>query len=116
MQANKRTITEWEERFAAQKESLMLYTFCSEFVSLTFEGDEFYTIVGKRTAPMDSRVWTAVIMERASRFIVEQRAGEKNASLFKSVMATICEYSAQTNDFTFLSDGERRYGIWKYAL
>ncbi len=76
LQANKRTITEWERRFADQKESLMLYAFCHEFVSLTFEGDELYAIVGKRTAPMDSKGWAAVIMERASRFIVEQRAGE----------------------------------------
>ncbi len=116
LQANKRTITEWERRFADQKESLMLYAFCHEFVSLTFEGDELYTIVGKRTAPMDSKGWTAVIMERASRFIVEQRAGEKNASLFKSVMATVCEYCGQTNDFTFLSDGERRYGNILFEL
>ncbi len=69
-----------------------------------------YIIVGKRTAPSDSKGWTAVIMDRASRFIVDQRCGKKNATLFKSVMKTVCQYVNHTNDLSFLSDGERRYG------
>ena len=94
----------------------MLYSFCHEFVSLTFEGDELYTMVGKRTEPSDSKGWTAVIMERTSRFIVDQRCGNKNASLFKSVMKTVCKYVDHTKDLTFLSDGERRYGNMLFDL
>ena len=81
--SDKHTITRWEERFADQKSILMLYALCHEFISLTFEGDELYTIVGKRTDPSASKGWTAVIIERSIN---------------------------NTNDLTFLSDGERRYG------
>ena len=93
----------------------MLYGFCHEFVSLTFEGDELYTIVGKRTDQSESKGWTAVIMERASRYIVDQRCGKKNAALFKSVMKTVCRYVAQTDDLSFIS-GERRYGNMLFDL
>lgn len=90
--SNKGTISQWENRFADQKATLMLYAFCHEFVSFTFEGDELYTIVGKRTDPMESKGWAAVIMDRASRFIIGQRCGKKNAALFKSFMKTVCKY------------------------
>lgn len=116
LESNKSTITKWENRFAAQKATLMLYGFCHEFVSLTFEGDELYTVVGKRTDQSESKGWTAVIMERASRFIVDQRCGKKDAALFKSVMKTVCRYADHTDDLSFLSDGERRYGNMLFDL
>ncbi len=89
LQANKRTITEWEDRFADKKETLMLYAFCHNFISLTFEGDELYTTVGRRTDPGDSEGWTAVIMERASRFIVDQRCGRKKANVMSALKCLI---------------------------
>jgi hypothetical protein len=116
LQSNKGTIAEWENLFANQKATLMLYAFCHEFVSLTFEGDEFYTIVGKRTNPLESQGWTAVIMDRASRFIIDQRCGRKSAGIFKSVMKTVCRYVGATKDLSFLSDGERRYGNMLFDL
>lgn len=61
--SHKGTIAGWEKLFANQKATLMVYSFCHEFISLTFEGDEQYTIVGKRIAPSESGGWTAVIME-----------------------------------------------------
>jgi transposase-like protein len=108
--SDKNTITRWEKRFAELKPTLMLYSLCYNFISLTFEGDELYTIVGKRTGPSDSKGWTAVIMERGSRFIVDQKCGEKNENLFNTVMEKVCAYIDNTDDFTFFSDGERRYG------
>ncbi len=116
LESHKGTIAKWEKLFANQKATLMLYGFCHEFVSLTFEGDELYTIVEKCTDPSESRGWTAVIMERASRFIVDQRCGKKNAELFKSVMKTVCQYVDHAEDLTFLSDGERRYGNMLFDL
>lgn len=116
LQSNKRTITEWERRFAEQKATLMLYGFCHQFISLTFEGDELYTVVGKRVEPMDSEGWTGIIMERASRFIVEQKCGKKDAELFKSVMEKATKYIGQTREFSFFSDGERRYGNALFEL
>jgi hypothetical protein len=116
LNSHKGTIAGWESKFAGQKASLMLYAFCHNFVSLTFEGDELYTVVGKRTAPMDSKGWTCIIMERASRFLVEQKAGNKDAALFNTVMKTVCEYIDQTDDLTFLSDGETRYGNMLFEI
>ncbi|WP_157072988.1 IS1 family transposase, partial [Candidatus Magnetominusculus xianensis] len=114
--SHKNTIAEWEERFAGQKETLMLYGLCHEFLRLTFEGDELYTIIGKRTDPSQSSGWTAIIMERGSRFLVDQRCGKKDGKLFKDVMKGVCRFVRQTNDFSFFSDGERRYGQTLFEL
>ena len=46
--SHKNTISKWERLFAGQKKTLMLYAFCHQFISLTFEGDELYTRIGKR--------------------------------------------------------------------
>ena len=43
---HKNTVSRWEKRFAEQKAPLMLYAVCHEFISLTFEGDDLYTVVG----------------------------------------------------------------------
>lgn len=113
---HKNTVTEWEKRFAEQKAPLMLYAVCHEFIRLTFEGDELYTVVGKRGEACDSQGWTVVILERASRFVVEQRCGEKDEEMFRQVMGTVADYIRQSDDLTFLSDGERRYGNWLFEL
>ena len=78
----------------------LLYAVCHEFINLTFEGDELYTIVGKRCEVPDSEGWTAVIMERASRFIVEQRSGKKDEQMFTYVMETVVDYIKQSEDVT----------------
>jgi len=113
---HKNTVSDWEKQFAEQKEPLMLYAICHEFISLTFEGDELYTIVGSRGEASDSVGWTAIIMERASRFIIEQRCGKKDKKLFSAVMDTVAKYINQSNDVTFFSDGERRYGNTLFEL
>ena len=46
-------------------------------------------------------------MERASRFIVEQRCGKKDKQMFTDVMATLITSNRVKMS---LSDGERRYG------
>ncbi|MDM8568007.1 IS1 family transposase, partial [Thiotrichales bacterium HSG1] len=51
---HKNTVSDWESKFAEQKKPLMLYAVCHEFINLTFEGDELYTIVGKRCEASDS--------------------------------------------------------------
>lgn len=116
LDCHKGTILEWENRFAEQKETLMLYAVCHKFISLTFEGDELYTVINKRKDPSDSEGWTAVIMDRASRFIIDQQCGSKNAELFESVMISVSQFVDKTDDLTFLSDGERRYGNTLFDL
>ena len=113
---HKNTVAQWERQFASQKAPLMLYTLCHQFIKLTFEGDELYTIVGNRKEACDSEGWTAVIMERASRFIVEQHSGLKDEAMFRQVMSTMAEYVEQSEEVTFLSDGERRYGNTLFTL
>lgn len=94
----------------------MLYAICHEFIQLTFEGDELYTVVGKRGEASESEGWTAVIMDRASRLIVEQRCGEKDAEMFHQVMNTVAAYIKQSDGLRFFSDGEKRYGNWLFTL
>ena len=113
---HKNTIAEWEGRFAGMKPTLMLYGLCHTFIQLTFEGDELYTVVGQRVPPADSTGWTAIILERASRFLVDQSCGHKDAMLFKKVMQSVTAYVRRTQDLTFLSDGERRYGNTLFEL
>ena len=113
---HKHTIAEWEHRFGGMKPTLMLYGLCQTFIQLTLEGDEIYTVVGQRVHPADSTGWTAVILERASRFLVDQQCGGKDATLFKKVMESVAAYVKRTQDTTFLSDGERRYGNTLFAL
>lgn len=113
---HKNTVAAWEDKFAAQKAPLMLYSLCHEFISLTFEGDELYTSVGKRVDACDSQGWTVVIMERASRFIVEQHGGRKDEKMFRKAMTTVAGYVEQSNELTFFSDGERRYGSLLFAI
>jgi len=113
---HKNTIAEWEHRFGGMKPTLMLYGLCQTFIQLTLEGDEIYTVVGQRVHPADSTGWTAVILERASRFLVDQQCGGKDATLFKKVMESVAAYAKRTQDTTFLSDGERRYGNTLFEL
>lgn len=116
LQSHKNTVSHWENQFASQKETLMLYSFCHEFISLTFEGDEICTIVNSRTDPADSRGRTAVIIDRVSRFIADQKCGNRDASLFRSVVNTVCKLIDRTKELSFLSDGERRYGNILFEL
>ena len=113
---HKNTIAEWETRFGGMKPTLMLYGLCHTFIQLTFEGDEVYTVVGQRVDPADSTGWTAIVLERASRFLVDQRCGRKDATLFKKVMRSVAAQVRRTRDTTFVSDGERRYGNALFEL
>lgn len=113
---HKNTIAEWENRFGGMKPTLMLYGLCHAFIQLTFEGDEVYTVAGRRVHPADSAGWTAIILERASRFLVDQQCGGKEATLFNKVMRSVAAYVERTQDTTLLSDGERRYGNTLFEL
>lgn len=113
---HKKTVAKREQLFGARKETLMLYGFRHESVSLVFEGDGLRTVVGRRADAHAPEGWTAIIMERSSRFIADQRCGTKDAALFESVVSTVCEYISRTGDLSFFSDGERRYGNTLFAF
>lgn len=55
-------------------------------------------------------------MERGSRFLVNQRCGKKDGKLFEAVMKAVCRLVRKTKDFSFFSDGERRYGQTLFAM
>ncbi|MGB5063517.1 MAG: hypothetical protein WBQ37_07120 [Candidatus Competibacter sp.] len=113
---HKNTIAEWERRFAGMKPTLMFYGLCHAFIPLTFEEDEIDTGVGQRVDPVESTGWTAIILERASRFLVEQQCGRKDATLFKKVMRSDASHVQRTQNTTFLSDGERRHSHALFEL
>ena len=77
---------------------------------MVIEGDELYTKVKKNVPPEDSRGWTIVLMERASRFIWFMECGKKDKKLFKKAIETLCKIIEKTDDLTLITDGERRYG------
>jgi len=106
----KNTIIEWETRFADVKPTLMLYTLVHEFLEVTIEGDELYTKVEKNVPADESRGWTIVLMDRASRFILELQCGRKERRLFRKVIRTLCKLIKKAKDLSLLTDGERRYG------
>ena len=55
-------------------------------------------------------------MERASRFTADMRCGKKDARMFEAVMSTVAGCVEQSEDTTFLPDGERRYGNTLFEL
>jgi hypothetical protein len=58
----------------------------------------------------DSKGWTIVLLERASRFIWELRCGRKDRKLFKRAIRTLINVINTTGDLALITDGERRYG------
>ena len=72
------------------------------------EGDELYTRVRKNVAPDESKGWTIVLMDRATRFIWAMGCGRKDRKLFTQAIRLLCRVLKQTGDLTLLTDGERR--------
>lgn len=104
------TLREWERKFAALMQPLLLYALAHKFLSQVVEGDELYTKVGQNHPPEDSLGWTVVLMERASRFIWLQECGRRDRQLFKKAIKRLAKLIEQTKDLTLVTDGERRYG------
>ena len=65
----KNTILAWERTFVDLHRVLLLYALVHEFLESVIEGDEAYTKVQKNVPPDQSRGWTILLMDRASRFI-----------------------------------------------
>lgn len=51
-----------------------------------------------------------MLMDRASRFVLELSCGKKNESLFLVAIQTLAEVIEQTEDLTLFTDGEKQYG------
>jgi len=107
---SKEAIKSWEERFSGVKNTLKLYHVCHKFIKLTFEGDELYTRVHHNRPASESEGWTAILLERASRFILAAECGPKDESLFMSVIEELSDLSKNCKDMSLFTDGERRYG------
>ena len=81
-----------------------------EFLELVIEGDEAYTKVQKNVPPDQSRGWTILLIDRASRFIWELTCGKKDRRLFTKAIKILDKIARQTHDLSIFTDGERRYG------
>lgn len=110
------TLQDWENKFGSLKSVLKLYSLSHEFLFQTIEGDELYTRVHSNKPQEDSEGWTIMLMERASRFIWEYECGEKDKALFSGVIERISELIEQTELFTLVTDGERRYGNFLFEI
>jgi transposase-like protein len=106
----KNTILAWERKFVDLHRVLFLYAVVHEFLESVIEGDEAYTKVQKNVPPDQSRGWTILLMDRASRFIWELDCGKKDRRLFQKAIKTLDKIARQTHDLSIFTDGERRYG------
>jgi len=113
---SKNSIYRWQERLSGVKQTLLLYALTHQFLHQVIEGDELYTRVRKNVAPDESKGWTIVLMDRATRFIWDMRCGRKDRKLFKKAIGLLCQVIQQTGDLTLLTDGERRYGSLVFEL
>ena len=87
-----------------------LYSLTHNFLSQIIEGDELYTRVHENKPQEESDGWTIMFIERGSRFIWEFECGKKDKALFSGVLERLVELIHRTNEFTIVTDGERRYG------
>lgn len=106
----KNSIKRWLSRLGNLKETLLVYALRHQFIQQQIEGDELYTRVGQNKPAAASEGWTVVLMDRASRFIWELQAGERETAWFEQAMATLARVVEQTQDLTLFTDGERGYG------
>ena len=106
----KNTILSWERKFVDLHRVLFLYALVHEFLASVIEGDEAYTKVQKHVPPDQSRGWTILLMDRASRFIWALDCGKKDRKLFQKTVKTLNKIARQTHDLSIFTDGERRYG------
>jgi transposase-like protein len=106
----KNTILAWERKFVDLHRVLFLYAVVHEFLASVIEGDEAYTKVQKHVPPDQSRGWTILLMDRASRFIWALDCGKKDRRLFQKAIKTLDKIARQTHDLSIFTDGERRYG------
>lgn len=104
------TLQSWEHKFGGLKSTLKLYSLSQEFLSQVIEGDELYTRVHKNKPQEESEGWTIMLMDRASRFVWEYECGEKDKALFSGVIERMGDLIEKTEEFTLVTDGERRYG------
>ena len=103
------TLKAWEEKFARLKDTLMLYSLSQSFLGLMVEGDELYTRVNSNRPQQLSEGWTVLLLERASRFVIELNCGEKDNTLFLQAIERFIELVNCTDEISLLTDGERRY-------
>ncbi len=107
---SKKSVIDWERRFASLQPTLLLYTLVYQFIHQDIEGDELYTKVDKNKPPCESQGWTIVLMERGSRFLWQLSCGRKDKQLFKAALECLAEVIEKTDSLNLLTDGERRYG------
>ena len=113
---SKNTLLAWEQRFAGLQGPLLIDTLLHPFLTPRIEGDEVYPKIEKNRPQEESEGWTAVLMDRASRFIWALQCGKKDRDLFLSAIQTIMDIIARTGEVTLLTDGERRYGLLLFEV
>jgi len=112
----KNTLLDWERKFSDLKDVFLVYALMHTFLSMIIEGDEAYTKIGKNLPVEDCEGWMMVLMDRASRFILDLRCGKKDRTLFFRALQILRLFIEQAGDVTLVTDGERRYGIILFEI
>ena len=107
---SKNSIYRWQERLSGVKQTLVLSALTHQLLHHVIEGDALYTRVRKNVAPDESKGWTIVLMDRATRFMWAMGCGRKDRKLFTQAIRLLCRVMKQTGDLTLLTNGERREG------
>jgi transposase-like protein len=106
----KKTILNWERKFAQLHQVLVLYALVHQFLQVVIEGDEVSTKVEQNLPPHESQGWTIALMDRASRFLWELDCDKREQSLFQQAVELLAPVIEQTDEVSLFTDGERRYG------
>jgi transposase-like protein len=104
----KNSLSRWQKRRSGMKQTLLLYALTHQFLHQVIEGDELYTRVRKNVAPDESKGWTMVWMDRATRCMWAMGCGRKDRQLLTPAIRQLCRVMKQTGALTLLTDGERR--------
>jgi len=86
---SKNSVLKWEKGFVRLNRAPHVYSLAHRFIKMVIEGDELYAKVGGNLPPEQPQGWTAVLMDRASRFIWDMACGRRDRKLFTKVMGKL---------------------------
>ena len=112
----KNSLDRWQKRRSGMQQTLCLSALTPQFVHQGIAGDALSPRVRQHVAPDESKGWTMVLMDRATRLIGEMGWGRKDRKLFQQAIRQLCRGMKQTGALTLLTDGERRYGNILFAM
>jgi hypothetical protein len=113
---SKHSLYRWPERLSGVKQTLWLSALTHQCLHHVIAGDELDTRGRKHVAPDESKGWTMVLRDRATRVMWARGWGRKDRQLCTPALRLWCRVRKPTGDLTRLTDGARRSGNILFAL